>query len=118
MPGEFHARATGKYVVGLTLREVRFEDKRARLVESLHGSIRVRNGSIAVERLTGKLGTATVNLAAETRAHLGRAPSGTAGGQFHRAGFSRRSRGRRRNPVSGESPVQELENRLEPSTFR
>ncbi len=101
-----------QYDVGLTLKGIRFEDKLLPApAEEVRGSIRVRNGSTVVDRLTAKLGTATVNLSLETRAAPAAPAAPPVGGSTTPGVLV--SRTPAPQPAAGNSPFQKIEDRLE-----
>lgn len=61
--------------VRVDLRECRYEDARLpKPMEHLAGTVRLRNGRVVVDKLTGKVGTAAVELHLETRPLFGPPP--------------------------------------------
>jgi len=61
--------------VRVDLRDCRYEDDRLpKPIEHVAGSIRLQNGRVSVDKLTGKLGTAAVELHLETKPLFGPAP--------------------------------------------
>lgn len=101
-----------KYDLTVNLRDVRFENELLPApLESLRGTIRVRNGSLAVDGLTARLGAATAKLSFETRLPPPSPVPPPAGSRETPGTLV--SRTTEPNGIESESPFAEWENRLE-----
>lgn len=103
------------YDLGLTLRGVRIADEFLPVpIEDVRGSIRLRNGQLSVDQLTGRFGPATLKLSMETRRALTeepQSPSQSPGGRETPAVLV--SRVAKPASPNVSSPLDEIENLVE-----